>query len=329
MVLSMTLPAWHPAALSARLPHLRRRARLAAETRAWFAARGYLEIETPSLVPCPGMEPHLDVFETRYVPKLGEGEQRLFLRTSPEFALKKLLAGGVGRCFELARVWRNGEVSEKHAPEFTMLEFYAPGMGLDGLMDETEAYCAAMLGWQAPAARLSVAEAFARFAGVADLLAVADDRAALASAAGVTLRERETWQDLFFRLMGERVEPALEAGGVPAFLHSWPASEAALARRSSVDPRVAERVELYAAGVELANGFVELTDAAEQRARFETWREERRALGGTDQGFDEDFLTALETMPESAGIAIGFDRVAMLASGATAIEEVLWLPVVG
>jgi lysyl-tRNA synthetase class 2 len=317
--------AWQPDRLAARLPHLRRRGKLVADTRAWFAACGYSEIETPCLVPCPGMEPHLDVFETRYVPKLGDGDDRLFLRTSPEFALKKLLAGGVGRCFELARVFRNGEVSPLHAPEFTMLEFYAPGMTLDGLMDETEAYCAAMLGWGGRAARLSVAEAFARFAGVENLLAVADEADALAAAAGVARRGRETWQDVFFRLMGERVEPALAALG-PAFLHSWPASEAALARRAPHDPRVAERVELYAQGVELANGFVELTDAAEQRARFDAWRAERHALGGSDQGFDEEFLIALETMPESAGIAIGFDRLAMLASGAASIADVLWLP---
>jgi lysyl-tRNA synthetase class 2 len=321
----MSEPAWAPHRLAARIPHLRRRARLVADTRAWFAARGYTEVETPCLVPCPGMEPHLDVFETAFEPKLGQGRRRLFLRTSPEFAIKKLLAGGVGRCFELARVFRNGEVSDRHSPEFTMLEFYAPGMTLDGLMDETEAYCAAMLGWTARAARMHVAEAFARFAAVPDLLAVAGDAAALAAAAGVALRERETWQDLFFRLMGERVEPALAASGVPAFLHHWPASEAALARKSPADPRVAERVELYVDGVELANGFVELTDAAEQRARFEAWRAERAAMGGSDHGWDEDFLRALETMPESAGIAIGFDRLAMLASGAKAIDQVLWL----
>jgi lysyl-tRNA synthetase class 2 len=321
----MSIPAWHPDALAARLPHLRRRRQLVADTRAWFAGRGYTEVETPCLVPCPGMEPHLDVFETRYVPKLGEGGQKLFLRTSPEFAIKKLLAGQVGRCFELARVWRNGEVSALHSPEFTMLEFYAPGMSLHGLMDETEAWCAAMLGWTRPAWRCRVAEAFARFAGVPDLLAVADDVALLASAAGVVLRGRETWQDLFFRLMGERVEPAIARLG-PTFLHHWPASEAALARRDPSDPRVAERVELYVAGVELANGFVELTDAVEQRARFETWRAERAALGGSDQGWDEELLLALESMPDTAGIAIGFDRVAMLASGAASIKDVLWLP---
>lgn len=318
---------WHPESLARRRPHLARRARLLAETRAWFATRGYTEVETPCLVPCPGMEPHLDVFETRYVPKLGGGAaERMFLRTSPEFAIKKLLAAQVGPCFELARVWRNGEVSARHAPEFTMLEFYTPGQDLAGLMDTTEAYLGAMLGWTVPAARLSVADAFARFAGVESLLDVAGDAPALAVAAGVALRARETWQDLFFRLMLDRVEPALERLGVPVFLHCWPASEAALARRAPADPRVAERVELYVAGIELANGFVELTDAAEQRARFDQWRAERDSLGGADQGSDEDFLLALETMPEAAGIAIGFDRLAMLASGAAAIEDVLWLP---
>ncbi len=329
MVLSMTDTAWHPAALSRRLPYLRRRARLVAATRAWFTARLYTEVETPALVVCPGMEPHLDVFETRYEAKLGEDRRRLFLRTSPEFAIKKLLAGGVGRCFELARVWRNGEVSDRHAPEFTMLEFYAPDMDLDGLMDETEAYCAAMLGWRARAARLSLAEAFARHAGVADLLATAGDVGALGRAAGLVPRARETWQDLFFRLMGERVEAALAASGQPAFLHSWPASEAALARRSAADPRVADRVELYVGGIELANGFVELTDTAEQRARFEAWRAERAGLGAADQGWDEDFLHALGMMPQSAGIAIGFDRLVMLATGATCIADVLWLPPLG
>jgi len=326
MLASMSRPAWQPDRLAARLPHLARRARLVAETRAWFAARGYTEVETPCLVPCPGMEPQLDVFATRFEAKLGEGRENLFLRTSPEFAIKKLLAGGVGRCFELARVFHNGEVSERHAPEFTMLEFYAPAMTLDGLMDETEAYCAAMLGWTGPAVRLSVAEAFARHAGVGDLLAVAGDAGALASAAGIALRAAESWQDLFFRLMGERVEPALEQAGAPAFLYHWPASEAALARRAPHDPRVADRVELYAAGIELANGFVELTDQAEQRARFESWRAERAAMGGSDHGWDEDFLQALATMPNCAGIAIGFDRLAMLASGARTIADVLWLP---
>lgn len=320
--------AWQPDALARRRPHLLRRARLVAETRAFFAARAYTEVETPCLVPCPGMEPHLDVFATDYAPKLGGGgPEGMFLRTSPEFAIKKLLAGGVGPCFELARVWRNGEVSARHAPEFTMLEFYTPGQDLTGLMDLTEAYVGAMLGWTLPAARLSVAEAFARFAMVPDLLAVAEDADALAAAAGLARRDGETWQDLFFRLMLDRVEPALEALGVPVFLHSWPASEAALSRRAPSDPRVAERVELYVRGIELANGFVELTDAAEQRARFEAWRAERAALGGAGQGWDEAFLVALESMPEAAGIAIGFDRLAMLASGATAIEDVLWLPV--
>jgi lysyl-tRNA synthetase class 2 len=199
-------PAWRT--LAQRLPHLARRARLLAETRGFFAQRGYQEVETPCLVPCPGMEPHLDVFETTYVPKLGEGTERVFLHTSPEFAMKKLLAGGLGRCFQLARVWRNGEVSSRHVPEFTMLEFYAPGMSFSGLMDETEAYLCAVLGLAPGFERLTMAQAFARHAAVPDLLALADDAPALAREAGVALRPNETWQDLFFRLLLERVEPA-------------------------------------------------------------------------------------------------------------------------
>lgn len=319
-------PAWRT--LAQRLPHLARRARLLADTRGFFAQRGYLEVETPCLVPCPGMEPHLDVFETTYVPKLGTGSERAFLHTSPEFAMKKLLAGGLGRCFQLARVWRNGEASPRHVPEFTMLEFYAPGMSFSGLMDETEAYICAVLGLAPGFERLSMAQAFARHAGVPDLLALADDAPALARAAGVALRPNETWQDLFFRLLLERVEPAIGRDR-PTFLMHWPASEAALARRAPDDPRVAERVELFWQGLELANGFAELTDAAEQRARFEGWRAERAALGGSDQGWDEEFLDAVGHLPDCAGIAIGFDRVAMLAAGVTDIRDVLWLPPVG
>lgn len=325
MLASMPASAWRT--LARRLPALRRRAELTAATRAFFTARGYLEVETPCLVPCPGMEPHLDAFRTRYTPKLDDDAQDLFLHTSPEFAMKKLLAGGVGRCFQLARVWRNGEASKQHTPEFTMLEFYAPGMDFSGLMDETEAYLAAMLAIETPFQRLTVAEAFARHAGVPDLLSMADDAERLAGAAGVALRPNETWQDLFLRLLLYRIEPAI-GRAAPTFLTHWPASEAALARLVPGDNRVAQRVELFWRGLELANGFVELTNAQEQRARFEAWQAERLARGADPQGWDEDFLDAVAHLPECAGIAIGFDRVAMLAAGVDTIADVQWLPVV-
>jgi lysyl-tRNA synthetase class 2 len=331
-------PPWHPERLAARLPFLARRARLRAEIAAFLAARGYTEVETPVLQPCPGMEPNLDPFVTRYAAKLGTEERALFLQFSPEFAMKKLLAGGAGPIFQFARVFRNGEAGPNHQPEFTMLEWYRPGLDLAGLMDETEALLRAVcpdglrrggvvVPTDRPFARISVAEAFARFVG-ADVLATAGDTAALAADAGVALRAGESWQDLFFRLLLERIEPAI-GRDVPAFLTHWPASEAALSRRDPSDPRVALRFELFAAGVELANAYEELTDAAEQRRRFEAWRAERLAATGEDRAPDEDFLAALSFgLPACAGIALGFDRLAMLASGARTIEDVLWLPVV-
>jgi lysyl-tRNA synthetase class 2 len=169
-----------------------------------------------------------------------------------------------------------------------------------------------------------VAEAFARHVGV-DILATANDAPALAAAAGTLLRTAESWEDLFFRLLLERVEPHL-GRGYPTFLTHWPAAQAALARRDPADSRVAERFELYACGLELANAFVELTDAAEQRRRFEADRFRRHALYGQDWEMDEDFLAAVAQMPECAGIAMGFDRLVMLATGANRISDVQWLP---
>lgn len=331
-------PPWHPERLAARLPFLSRRARLRAEVVAFLAARGYTEVETPVLQPCPGMEPNLDPFATRYAAKLGGDTRVLYLQFSPEFAMKKLLAGGAGPIFQFARTFRNGEAGPNHQPEFTLLEWYRPGLDLAGLMDETEALLRAVcpeglrrgdavVPTDRPFARITVAEAFARFVGV-DVLASAGDAAALAAAAGAVLRPGEAWQDLFFRLLLERIEPSI-GQDVPTFLTHWPASEAALSRRDPADPRVALRFELFAAGLELANAYEELTDPAEQRARFAAWRAERRAATGEDRTPDEDFLAALEHgLPPCAGIALGFDRLAMLASGARTIEDVLWLPVV-
>jgi lysyl-tRNA synthetase class 2 len=327
-------PSWHPNRFADRLPFLRRRARLTAATRAFFAARGYTEVETPYAVPVPGEEVHLAPFRTEQ--RRPDGSTRaLFLHTSPEFAMKRLLVAGAGPIFQLARVWRNEEGSDRHAAEFSMLEWYAPGAGMDALIAETTALIRAVLPPSVTCCgvttdigsheRLTVAEAFFRHVG-ADVLATAEDAPALAAQAGVTLRAGESWEDLFFRLLLERVEPHLGRDR-PTFLTHWPAAQAALARRDPADPRVAERFELYVCGMELANAFVELTDAGEQRARFVADRARRVALYG-DAGWpiDEDFLAALaHGMPACAGIALGFDRLAMIAGGADRIEQVLWL----
>ncbi len=340
----MPQPAWHTDSLASRLPFLRRRARLARAVRAFFEQHGYMEVETPYAVPVPGEEVHLRAFRTSREHTDGRIEP-LWLHTSPEFAMKRLLVAGAGPIFQLARVWRNGESGELHAPEFTILEWYRPGASMDALMDETEALLRAVL---APVVtcrgiatnlarfeRLSVAEAFERWVG-ADVLATANDAAALAAAAGTRLRDDETWEDLFFRLLLERIEPRLGREH-PSFLTHWPAAQAALARRDPADPRVAERFELFVCGIELANAFVELTDPVEQRARFLADRARRHAAHGPDTHgpdthgpdwpLDEDFLAALEHgMPPCAGIALGFDRLAMIASDATRIGQVLWLP---
>jgi lysyl-tRNA synthetase class 2 len=298
--------------LADRLPALRRRAQLAAAVRAFFTARGYLEIETPYIVPAPGEEPHIGALAA------GGG----WLHTSPEFAMKKLLAAGTGPIFQLARVWRDEPESDTHLPEFTMLEWYNLNPSMDALIEESFALLRATLPPMVSHAgittslaryeRITVAEAFARHTG-ADVLATAGDAAALASAAHATLRPNESWEDLFFRLLLERIEPHLGRAH-PTFLTHWPIAQAALARPDPADPRVAERFELYVAGIELANAFIELTDAEEQRARF-------TAARNLPWPLDEDFLAAVSHLPPSAGIALGFDRLAMLATGAQKVRQ--------
>jgi lysyl-tRNA synthetase class 2 len=331
----MPQPVWSPDRLADRLPFLRRRALVMQATRAFFLARGYMEVETPYAVPTPGEEVHLSAFATERISAAGE-RTKLWLHTSPEFAMKKLLAGGAGPIFQFARVWRNGEGSDLHAPEFTMLEWYRPAATMADLIAETFALLRAVLppvvqcrgiatelaGYET----LTMADAFFRYVG-ADVLATEGDAAALAGQAGATLRDGETWEDVFFRLLLERIEPRIGRER-PTFLTHWPAAQAALARRDPADPRVAERFELFVCGIELANAFVELTDPVEQRARFVADRARRRAIVGADDWkLDEDLLAALESgLPPCAGIALGFDRLAMLAGGADRIAQVVWLP---
>jgi lysyl-tRNA synthetase class 2 len=322
---------------------------IARAVRAWFEAREFTEVATAALQISPGNEAHLHAFATEAISLSGE-RSPLYLHTSPEFACKKLLAAGETKIFDLARVWRNRERGPLHHPEFTMLEWYRADAPYETLMAD----CAALLGVAAEAAgaralsfrghaadpfaepeRITVAEAFDRFAGV-DLLssldvdgAVSRDALAAATAAtGVRVAEDDTWSDVFSRVIVEKVEPNLGLGRA-TILCEYPVAEAALARPKPGDPRVAERFELYACGVELANAFGELTDPAEQRRRFEAEMAEKRRVYGEDYPIDEDFLAALAGMPQASGAALGFDRLAMLATGATRIEQVLWTPVPG
>ncbi|MHA1108834.1 MAG: EF-P lysine aminoacylase EpmA, partial [Alphaproteobacteria bacterium] len=343
-------PWWRPDLLAARLPNLRARNGIAGALRDYFANADFTEVDTPALQICPGMEPHLTAFATDLREPFDEGSRRLYLHTSPEFAMKKLLAGGMERIFQLTRTWRNAERSATHHPEFTMLEWYRAGQGWRAVAADCEALvraaCAVSTGRRGgktdfyrdgkscdPARDwdyVSVADAFERYCGI-DLLATAPDasnpdRDALAAQArriGFRAGDGDDWETIYFRLFLERIEPNLGIGA-PTILFDWPLSMAALARQSPHDSRVAERFEVFICGLELANGFGELTDAAEQRRRFEADSARKQALYGYSYPIDEDFLAALaHGMPESAGIALGFDRLVMLCTGAATIEEVI------
>lgn len=340
-------PWWAPARHADRRPRLMLRNRLLAAFRTWFAKERFVEVEAACLQVSPGNEAHLSAFSTHAVGASG-ARTALHLHTSPEFACKKLLAAGEARPFCVARVFRNRERGPLHHPEFTMLEWYRTAAPYTALMRD----CGDLLGLAAETAgvyrlthrgreadpfaepeRLTLAEAFSRHAEI-DLLATlapdgTSDRAALAAAvsdAGLRVAADDTWADLFSRVLVARIEPHLGIGR-PTILCEYPVCEAALARRSDRDPRVAERFELYACGVELANAFGELTDPVEQRRRFEAEMAEKSRVYGETYPIDEDFLDALAIMPEASGIALGFDRLVMLACGADRIEDVIWTPV--
>ncbi|MBM3522926.1 MAG: EF-P lysine aminoacylase GenX [Alphaproteobacteria bacterium] len=342
-------PWWRPDRHAARRSHLLKRAAITRDLRGWFAGEDFLEVETPALQVSPGLEPHLQAFATTLLRPGERGGTTMRLHTSPEFAMKKLLVAGEERVFQLARVFRNGEASATHHPEFTMLEWYRAGDDYSRLMGD----CAAILRLAADSAgsrhlvwngracdprlepeRLTVQAAFERHCGI-DLLATAPDPRApdadlLASAAAridIVSPPDDRWDDIFFRIFLERIEPHLGIGRA-TLLQDYPVSMAALSRAKPGDPRVAERVELYVAGLELANGFSELVDAQEQRQRFEADMDLKQRLYGERYPIDEDFIAALRHgMPAAAGMALGFDRLVMLACGASDIREVLWAPV--
>jgi len=336
---------WHPDRFEDRADALVRRADMVKSVREFFDRRGYVEVDTPALQLSPGMEPHLTAFETALGEPNGD-RQPVYLHTSPEFAMKKLLAAGMQRIFQLARVFRDGERSPRHHPEFTMLEWYQTGAGWRDIAEEAAEFVRAACGpvvqrgdvscdLSQPWEFLSVQDAFARHAGI-DLLATADDPlnpdtdmlCMFADGLGIRTADTDTWEDIFFRIYLDRIEPQLGVGAATV-LHSYPASLAALARLSPEDARVSDRFEIFICGLELANGYGELTDATEQRRRFAVMTAQRIAEGRAPYPVDEDFLAALENgIPDCAGIALGFDRLVMLAAGADRIEDVLWAPVV-
>ena len=344
----MDTPWWHPERHADRRPLLITRNRIQAGLRGWLAEEGFTEVDPCALATSPGNEAHLHGFATSAIGNDGQARQ-MYLHTSPEFAMKKLLAAGETRIHAFGHVYRNRERGARHSPEFTMLEWYRVGEDYAVLMRD----CVAFLQLAAQVAggvlrhrdltcdpfaepeRLSVADAFARYAGI-DLLASIgadgetdrDNLAGQMAKVGIGYSADDTWSDLLSKVLVDKVEPHLGIGRM-TFLDHYPAAEAALARRVPGDARIAERFELYACGVELANGFGELTNPVEQRHRFALEMAEKHRVYGETYPLDEEFLAALEIMPPACGIALGFDRLVMLATGAPRIDDVIWTPVPG
>lgn len=337
-------PWWDPGRHADRRPFLVARNRIKSEIRAYFEVEGFTEVDTACLQVSPGNETHLHAFRTELVgPDLGA--RALYLRTSPEFACKKLLAAGERRIFTFAPVFRNRERGALHHPEFTMLEWYRPEETYETVMEDcaailriaAEAVGSRQLRWRDRVAdpfagpeRVTVAEAFARAYGI-DLLATISGEhgnaarlAHAAEAAGIRCAADDAWLDAFSRIVVD-LEPRL-GDGRATLLTEYPIPAAALARAKRDDPRLAERFELYVCGVELANGFGELTDPALQRRRLEAEMDEKARRYGERYPIDEDFLAALALMPAASGCALGFERLVMLASGAPSIESVVWTP---
>jgi lysyl-tRNA synthetase class 2 len=339
------MPWWEPQNHADRRPLLALRGRIRAAIRDFFEAQGFIEIECGILAVSPGNEAHLHAFETEAM--LPDGSrQTLYLHTSPEFAAKKLLAAGEEKIFEFARVFRNRERGRLHAPEFTMLEWYRARADYRATIADTLALLR-LAGKEtgrtftyqdrpcdpfAPPEWLTVADAFRIHGGIELLDTLSpqgvgnrDMLATRAKRAGLQIGDHDGWSDIFSKVLAARVEPKLGLGR-PTVLYEYPRTEAALARAKPDDARLAERFELYACGVELANGFGELIDAEEQRARFIAEMDEKQRVYGARYPLDEAFLAALAKMPPASGVAMGFDRLVMLASGAPNIDAVIWTP---
>jgi lysyl-tRNA synthetase class 2 len=326
------------------IENLKIRAQVIKAIRAWFDDQGFLEMHTPRMVALPGQEPYLEPFWTNVArPSFAEAtdggqtsnvKRRVALVTSPEYAMKKLLGAGFDRIYDLGPCFRNDEPWDgSHDPEFLMLEFYRRDSTIFDLMDDIESMLNFVISKQRNSKfeirnsikKMTVEEAWREYAGV-ELAPLLEDREAIAKLAskqfGQSVSSNDNWDDIYFKIFLSVIEPKIESGD-PTFLYRYPVNMAALARRSADDPRWADRVEFYAGGLELANGFAELSDPIEQRQRFEQEQELRRRLDKEVWDIDEELLSALPKMGNAAGIAFGVDRLVMLICGAKSINDVI------
>lgn len=331
---------WHPDIFMKKIPHLQERARIFGQVRAFFNARGYLEVETPALQVAPCMEAHIQGFKTELVSADRQNKREMYLHTSPEFAMKKLLVAGLPKIYQLAKVFRNCEGSRWHSPEFAMLEWYQLGMDYKDMMNETidlvrhilrkpvmanARACDPAMDWE----KITVVDALQKYAGV-DISANLGDLAhirAEAARVNVYVSPHDDWENALLKILMEKVEPNLGAPA-PVIIYDYPVSMAALSRPKPEDGRFAERFEVYICGVEIANAFGELTDAKVQRERFVADVRLRKKVYGDDYPVDEEFLAALEHgLPPCSGNALGLDRLVMLAAGVEDIDLVQAVPV--
>lgn len=315
--------------------------------RVYLKTAGFHEVFTPIMVPIPSIESNLEVFQSQL--RTSKGQKRSgYLIMSPEYAIKKLLSAGVGSVFEITRAFRNEEeVSPTHNPEFTMLEWYRVNANYTHVMrDFEEMFCAIMRAvnskidlsvWHyqgvtydltTPWPRWSITEAFEKISGVdADTLLEEKNLFEIASKKGYNVSPNTTWEQIFYQILFNEIEPAMKKTGKPVFLYDYPVSQASLSKKKESDPRFAERFEVFLAGMELGNCFSELLDADEQRVRFEEDYRIRRESGKTDYPIDIELLSALASgMPEVSGIAVGVDRLVMLAADVPTIADTLFFP---
>ncbi len=341
---------WDPDRIALLLPKLKARNQILSVIKDWFRKEGFIEVETPVLQESPGLEPHLLAFQTTLLEPFSASGSTMYLQSSPEYAMKKLLVAGMTKIFQVARCYRNAERSTVHHPEFTMLEWYRSDATWRQTANDTEALIKAaasatgrkevkfkenLCDLGKPFNYLSVTEAFLKFAKIDLRLSLIDPHfpdgsklAKMAKDSGIRIGNEDSWDVIFDRILIEKVEPKLGLGR-GTVLHDYPLPLAALARGSPDDPCLAERFEVYMCGIELANGFGELSDPVEQRQRFEKDLTKKKALGMAVYPIDEDFLDALDVgMPSSSGVALGLDRLVMLMAGAKCIEDVIWAPVV-